>query len=59
MEILINTGSGSTNFDVPGAEVVRDADGSTLLRLGAGDGRGKIKTGSGGVRMYSTPVIAN
>lgn len=59
MEILINTGSGSTNFDVPGAEVIRDADGSTLLRLGAGDGRGKIKTGSGGVRMYSTPVIAN
>lgn len=51
MEIVIDAGSSGVDLDVPEAQVSRDADGRSIVRLGDGSRRGLIETGSGSVRL--------
>ncbi|MBX3704303.1 MAG: DUF4097 family beta strand repeat protein [Steroidobacteraceae bacterium] len=50
MEIRVDTGSGSVEVDAPGGSM-RRSDGTWIVRLGDGSGRGLIDTGSGSVTL--------
>ena len=56
MEIAIDTGSGGVMVDVPGAEVTRHDGGDRTVRIAGGGTRGVIGTGSGSVRLRTTPA---
>jgi len=51
VRVAISTGSGDIDFDLEGARVRRVRHGDFVAELGAGEGDGKIDTGSGDVRL--------
>lgn len=51
MRITLSVGSGGIEVDVPGADVRRDGRRDAEVALGAGTHRGRIDTGSGGIRL--------
>ncbi|MDX1454782.1 MAG: DUF4097 family beta strand repeat-containing protein [Gammaproteobacteria bacterium] len=53
MELYIETGSGGARVELPEMSNVRTDRGEFSARIGNGEGRGYIDTGSGGVRILS------
>lgn len=51
MRLRVNAGSGAIEVQVPDMDKVRSGDGYLEATLGDGAGRGRIETGSGGVRI--------
>ncbi len=58
MFVTIDTGSGRIDVDAPDAETRRLEDGTMTVRLGAGEGRGIIDTGSGSVELRFASLAA-
>lgn len=53
MHLTVSAGSGGVRVDLPEMSNVRTGRGEFEARIGAGEGRGVIDTGSGGVRITS------
>ncbi len=58
MRITMGVGSGSIEANVPGADLRRDGRRAAEVTLGAGTHRGKIKTGSGSIRLAQAAASA-
>jgi len=55
MELVVDSGSGGTSIDVPGASVTLDDDRRSVVRVGEVGFRGVVDTGSGSVRIRTVP----
>ncbi|HEX6930487.1 MAG TPA: hypothetical protein VF267_14625, partial [Gammaproteobacteria bacterium] len=53
MHLTVSAGSGGVRVDLPGMANVRTGRGEFEAKIGNGEGRGVIDTGSGGVRITS------
>ena len=51
MQLKVSAGSGGIEVQVPDMHMVRSGDGFLEATLGDGSGRGRIDTGSGGIRI--------
>lgn len=59
LEIVMGTGSGSIEVDVPGAEVTRDGRRQAVVRIGEARQRATIQTGSGSITLRLAPPTAD